>query len=136
MAIKLEVRSKSENGFRRAGRHWGPDPVEVELEDEQAEQVMRESQLFVRRLDGGSMPGRESRAGAQPMFSGLEDGLKPVPSDKTGGDPTEEAKAKAKAPAAKTAANELPKGGDTLTPEQKAEQERLQAEQQKHSNRR
>lgn len=135
MAIKLEVRSKSENGFRRAGRHWGPDPVEVELEDDQAEQVMRETQLFVRRLDGGPMPERETRAGAPPMFSGLEDGLKPVPSDKNGGEPTDEQKAKAKAPRT-SATNEPPKGGDQLTPEQKAEQERLQAEQQKHSNRR
>ncbi len=54
--VKLEVRSKSESGFRRGGRHWGPTPVEVELEEEVANAVMRESQLFVRRLDGGPFP--------------------------------------------------------------------------------
>lgn len=127
--VKLEVRSKGPNGFRRGGRYWGPDPVEVELESEQADAVMREGNLFVRRLDGGALPDRELRAGAaptQPMFSGLEDGLKPVPSDKNAGEPTDEQKAKA-AKASRT--NEPSKTGGELTPEQKAEQDRLQAEQ-------
>lgn len=123
MAIKLEVRSKSENGFRRGGRHWGPEPVEVELEDEQANQVMRETNLFVRRLDGGPMPEREVRASA-PFASGLSEGSKPVPSDKTGGRP-EGSDAEVKASAPKRT------GAGDLTPEQKAE-----LEQQQQKNRR
>lgn len=51
--VRLEVRSKGEKGFRRAGMHFGPEPVEVELEEAQAQAVLNESMLFVRRLDGG-----------------------------------------------------------------------------------
>ncbi len=60
MSIKLEVRSKSPNGFRRAGRYWGPEPVEVELEGELANQVMHERQLLVRRMDGQPIPSRDA----------------------------------------------------------------------------
>lgn len=88
MAIKLEVRSKGEGGFRRGGRFFGPDPIEVELEDAQAEAIMREKQLFVRRLDGGPMPTDETDKNA-PIASGLGEGSKPVPSDKTDGRPVQ-----------------------------------------------
>lgn len=83
--IKLEVRSKGPNGFRRAGQFFGPDPVEVELDEAPANMVMREKMLFVRRLDGGPMPADDEAPEAQ--ASGLMDGMRQVPSDLTGGKP-------------------------------------------------
>ncbi len=89
MSVKLEVRSKSPDGFRRGGKYWGPEPQTVDLEDAQAEQIMREKQLFVRRLDGGPMPHEGTPNEEPPHASGLSDGSRFVPSDLTGGKPDE-----------------------------------------------
>lgn len=95
MAIKLEVRSKGPNGFRRGGQFFGPDPREIEVEDEQADAIMREKQLFVRRLDGGAMPSGSAPNAEPPFASGLSDGSRFVPSDKSGGKPEGDDAAKA-----------------------------------------
>jgi hypothetical protein len=46
--VRLEVRSKSPDGFRRAGRFFGPDPVEDSFAQDVADRLRNETQLFVR----------------------------------------------------------------------------------------
>lgn len=52
--VKLEVRSKSDKGFFRAGHHFGPTPVEVEVSPEDAERIRNEPQLLVRGVGAGT----------------------------------------------------------------------------------
>jgi hypothetical protein len=50
--VKLEVRSKSDKGFNRAGYHFSPEPVEIDVDVEKAQRIVDEPQLFVRQLGG------------------------------------------------------------------------------------
>lgn len=48
--VELEVRSRGEAGFRRAGRFFGPDPVEDSFTEDTARILRNEPQLLVRDL--------------------------------------------------------------------------------------
>jgi hypothetical protein len=48
--VDLEVRSRGAAGFRRAGRFFGPDPVEDSFDEDTARILRNEPQLFVREL--------------------------------------------------------------------------------------
>ncbi len=120
MATKLEVRSKGPNGFRRGGRFFGPDPVTVEIDDDaQADAIMREKQLYVRRLDGGAMPTDSAPNEEPPFASGLGDGSRFVPSDLTGGKPTGLSLDDAKPQATGTRRATVPEGSPPTDDERK-----------------
>lgn len=50
--VRLEVRSKKENGFRRGGRFFGPDPIEDSFDADAAQRLMNEPNLLTRVLSG------------------------------------------------------------------------------------
>lgn len=52
--VRLEVRSKNEKGSFRAGKHFGPEIVEVEVSEADAKRIEAEPQLFSKRLGAGS----------------------------------------------------------------------------------
>lgn len=50
----VRVQARGEKGIRRAGRHWGPEAVDVplsELTPEQLELLREEGQLLVTDID-------------------------------------------------------------------------------------
>lgn len=52
----LRVASKAPEGFRRCGRHWGPEPVEVDADEFTEEEILRllgEPELIVAAVTGG-----------------------------------------------------------------------------------
>ena len=48
--VRLEVRSRSDRGFRRVGRLFGQDPIEDSFTEDAARILETEPQLIVRRL--------------------------------------------------------------------------------------
>jgi hypothetical protein len=52
--MKIEVRAKSDKGFRRLGKFWGPEPVEVDLSETDAKVLLAEAQLLTRKLEGAA----------------------------------------------------------------------------------
>ena len=61
-ASHLQIASRSPAGFRRCGRHWGPAPVEVPIDDfseAQLEQIFAEPELIVLAVTDGLPPAGE-----------------------------------------------------------------------------